>query len=358
MGEPVTEFKGNFSDILAITELRGSYPNVPYAAGVDYSALIAGDENPVFLTLPIGKANVTSGNNRHYDEAFVQELERQTLALKPVGLMGHLSDSERATAFPAEAVHWVGAIRDGDTLWGKGYIPPGPVRDRIQRYKAQGKSIATSIDAFAEGVYDIQLKAMRMSAKSLRLNQIDIAPADRAGIPDLAVVPHLTTEMQTPQAEPNQEPEMDRTQMIQELMRVAPRRGWMPSHAPELAQLEAIRETLGVNEEADVVKLISELKASEAAQAQAAITSRITELVSDPEKGVKVEAVRGLVRELVSARQPKSLADVDRAYGEVLDMASVKETLAATVQRAMGPRQGTPLAKQKGAGYFTYPQED
>src|SRR5690606_27672453 len=145
---------------------------VPIAADVDYAALIAGDDAPVFLTLPIGKAGATSGNKRHYDDAFVQELERQTLANKPIGLMGHLTEQERATAFPAEAVHWVGAIRDGDTLWGKAYVVPGAVRDRIQRYKAQGKAIATSIDAFAEGIYDESLKAMRMVAKSLRLNQI------------------------------------------------------------------------------------------------------------------------------------------------------------------------------------------
>src|SRR5690606_11477940 len=86
----VTEFKGSFTDVMVVTELRGAYPNVPIAPDVDYDALIAGDPNPMFLTIPIRKANVTSGNKRYYDEAFLQELERQTLENKPIGLMGHL----------------------------------------------------------------------------------------------------------------------------------------------------------------------------------------------------------------------------------------------------------------------------
>src|SRR5690606_5940640 len=113
---------------------------------------------------------------------------------------------------------WVGAARDGDTLWGKAYVVPGPVRERIARYKAQGKAIATSIDAFAEGVFDTAINAYRMVAETLRLNQIDIAPADRAGIPDLAAVPLLTTEMEdAPAPETEQEPEMDRLQVINEM---------------------------------------------------------------------------------------------------------------------------------------------
>lgn len=369
MGEQVKEFRGNFSDVLAITELRGSYPNVPISTDVDYAALVAGDDSPVFITLPIGKANVTSGNKRHYDEAFVQELERQTLANKPVGLMGHLSPQERATSFPPEAVHWVGAIRDGDTLWGKGYIPPGAVRDRIQRYKAQGKAIATSIDAFAEGVFDESLKAMRMVAKSLRLNQIDIAPADRAGIPDLAAVPMLTTEMESDaaQEEDPQEPEMDKLQVINEmtaddarLLPDAVRQAIVATvqTPPEVAQVQELRQALGVDENANLAQLVTELRQQQETQRKAAVKQRITELAADKDKGIKVESVRGLVTELVASRNPQTVEEADAAYAQVVEMQSVKDALAAAVQNAMGPKQRVPVPGQQGqAKYFPIPQE-
>src|SRR3972149_11512603 len=110
------------TDVMAVWELRGDYPDVPLAPDVDYAALVAGDEQPMFVTLPIGKVDAKSGNGRYYDESFVQELERQVLENKPVGLMGHLREADRATDFPLEAVHWVGAQRVGELLWGKGYV--------------------------------------------------------------------------------------------------------------------------------------------------------------------------------------------------------------------------------------------
>lgn len=364
----MNEFRGNFTDIVAVTELRGSYPNVPYAPDVDYQALVAGDDNPMFLTIPIGKAGVTSGNKRFYDEAFVQELERQTLRNKPIGLMGHLSEAERATAFPPEAVHWVGAARVGDTLWGKAYVVPGPVRERIRRYKAQGKAIATSIDAYAAGEWDATLGAFRMAADSLRLNQIDIAPADRAGIPDLAAVPLLTTEMdEGPEPEPETEQEdtvVDKLQVINEmtaddarLLPDAVRQAIVESVPvpPEVAQLQAIRETLALDGDADVLSAIAEMRRTQAEQAKAAITRRITELAAD----IQVEPVRELVVDLVAARNPQTVEEAEAAYKAVSESAHVTELLQAHVVATMGPRQGAGnLPSQNGQRkYFVIPEE-
>ena len=368
MDEQVQELKGNFSDVLAVTELRGSYPNVPIFADVDYAALVAGDDNPTFLTLPIGKVNAISGNKRYYDAAFVQELERQTLTNKPVGLMGHLSDTERSTSFPPEAVHWVGAMRDGDTLWGKAYVVPGAVRERIARYKNTGRAIATSIDAFAEGKWDENLKAYRMSASSLRLNQIDIAPADRAGIPDLAAVPILTKEMDGEPGEENQEPEVDKLQIINEMTaedaRLLPdvvRQAITATVQPpaEVAIVQELRTALGVDGQADLGKLIAEMSRVQETQRKAAILTRITELAApDSANGIKVDSVRGIVTELVNARNPQSIEAADAAYGQVLEMQSVKDALASAVQSKMGPPQRVPVAGQQvKAHYFNIPQE-
>lgn len=370
MAEPVKEIRGQFSDITVISELRGAYPNVPIAADVDYAALIAGDDSPIFLTIPIGKANVTSGNKRHYDEAWLQELEKQTLATKPIGLMGHLSEAQRATEFPMEAIHWVGAVREQDTLWGKGYIPPGPIRDRIRRYKAQGKSIATSIDATADGVWSDSLGAYHMQANTLKLAQIDIAPADRAGIPALANVPVLTSEMAPAEQKevPGGTPKMaekSKLEYINEMtaedarLLPAPVRSAVLSTVAtpaEVATVATIRETLGLDPKADVVGAITEMRRVQAEQAKAAVTNKITELVT---AGIKIEDVRPLVTELITARNPQTVQAAEDAYKAVVALDSVTKVLASHVQEQMGPPQRKPVQSQTGkAVYFNIPKKE
>lgn len=360
---------GAFHDVLVISELRGTYPNVPTSPDVDYAALTAGDSNPIFVTLPIGKANVTSGNKRHYDEAFLKELERQTLALKPVGLMGHLSPTERATAFPQEAVHWVGALREGDTLWGKAYVVPGAVRERINRYKASGKALATSIDALAEQVWDESLQAYRVNAATLRLGQIDLAPADRAGIPALAEVPLLTSEMDgSPTHVDDKEPEMGKLEVINELTaddaRLLPKPvreailAEVPT-APEVAQMQELRQTLGLDDKADVTKAVTELRQAQESARKNAVTSRITELAADKDKGIKVESVRAVVIEMVKSRNPQDEAAAEAAYKEVSESAPITELLKSTVATTMGPPQRAAVQPQTGENrYFKIPAKD
>lgn len=367
----MNEFRGDIHDVMVVWELRGDFPDVPLAPGVDRVALTFGDPDPVFLTLPIGQANVTSGNNRFYDEAWLQALERQTLENKPVGLMGHLDPKERTYAMPDEAVHWVGATRIGELLWGKGYIPVGPMRDRIRRYKATGAKIATSIDAFAEGIWDETLKAYRMAADTLRLNQIDIAPADRAGIPTLAAVPILTTEMADGEQSPDeteeseQETTMDKIQVIREmtpedapLLPEPVRQAILETApaAPEVALVTELRDELGTE---DVLAAIREMKATQEKQKQAAVTARIRELVEAAENGIGLAAMRPFVVELVEAQKPQTVEEAEAAYQQITERESVREMLAAGVREKMGPPQRVGLQGQNGKGkWFQIPEGD
>lgn|GEM_PF-1862707 len=369
MPAEIKEISGQFTDIVAIAELRGSYPNVPILPDIDYAALVAGDPDPLFVTLPVGRANVTSGNKRFYDEAWLQELERQIVEQRPIGLMGHLSDAQRATEFPQESLHWVGALAVDDVLWGKAYLAPnGPAKERLKKYKASGKSIATSIDAMASGAWDESLGAYRMDAKTLKLGQIDLAPADRAGVASLARVPVLTTEMTIPPivepVEIQKESTMDKLQVINEMTaddaRLLPepvRQAVIATVTtpPEVATVATVRELLGLDAKADVAGAIAEMKRVQAEQAKAAVTNRITELVND---GIKIETVRPLVTELVTARNPQTVAEVDAAYKAVSELESVKALLQARVVETMGPRQRTPVQGQNRQNkYFSIPEE-
>lgn len=370
MGGQVTEFHSRFTDVAVIWELRGNYPtDIPFFTDVDIAELTKGDDDPMFLTIPIGKANVVSGNKRFYDEAWLQELERQVVANRPIGIMGHLADDELATKFPQEAVHWVGVRRVNEMLWAKGYIPPGAARDRVRRYKATNKTLATSIFAKAEGIWNKARGALDMLAETLNLFQIDIGPADRVGISGLAMVPLLTSEMATlPDELEQQEIHMpDKLEIIQELKREDAR--LLPDEVraailetvatpPEVAQVQELREALGVDDKADLKAVVTEMRQTQETQRKDAIKSKITELVTDKDKGIKVEAVRGIVTELVTARNPQTVLEAETAYNDVAASAHVTELLKTQVVNTMGPALRTRVAGQQGAAkYFVIPTE-
>ena len=353
-----------FTDVMAIFEFRGQYPTVPITEGVDYEALIANDPDPLFVTMPIGKAGSTSANKRHYDEEFVLELERQVIQRRPIGLMGHLKDEDRKTEFPDEAVHWVGATREADMLWGKGYVPPGPVRDRMRRYKASGRSLATSIDAQASGKWDKDLGAMKMDGKSLSLNQIDFAPADRAGISALSVVPQLSREMgEDDSHESDKETMMDYTLEAfkemkpehQALLPEAVRNAILETvETPaEVAQMAEIRETLELGKDASVNDRVKEIMSEQAGQLKTQIAAKITELV---ETGIKLDHARPTIRHFVELEAPKTVEAVQECYDKVIALEVVTELLKTKVDGAGPEHKGTTTPSSE-AKYFVIPTE-
>ena len=352
-----------FTDVVAIFEFRGQYPTVPITEGVDYEALVAGDPDPLFVTMPIGKAGSTSANKRHYDEEFVLELEKQVLQRRPIGLMGHLNDEDRKTEFPDEAVHWVGATREADMLWGKGYIPPGPVRDRVKRYKASGRPLATSIDAQASGEWDGDLGAQRMDGKSLDLHQIDFAPADRAGISALSVVPQLSREMdEDNSSEGSEEGIMDFTleafkemkpehqALLPEAVRIAILE--TVETPAEVAQMALVRETLELDKDADVNARVKEILSSQAEQLKTQIAAKITELV---DAGIKLDHARPTIRHFVELEAPKTVEAVKECYDKVVALEVVTELLKVKVDGAGPEHKGSGTTPTTEAKYFVIP---
>ena len=358
-----------FTDVVAIFEFRGQYPTVPITEGVDYEALIAGDDEPLFVTMPIGKAGSTSGNKRHYDEKFIQELEKQVLLKRPIGLMGHLKDEDRKTEFPEEAVHWVGAIRENDLLWGKGYVPPGPVRDRVMRYKNTGKPLATSIDAKASGQWDADLGAMKMDGDSLDLHQIDFAPADRVGISALAVVPGLSREMEdgtTDDDDNNDRSSImaDKLEVIKELtaedaaiIPEAVRKAILETvEAPvEVEQMKTVRETLGINEGVDVNAHVVEILSEKTEQLQVQIDAKITELVDE---GIKLDSAKPIVKRYIGLEAPATVDAVQECYDKVIKNEDITEMLKAQVDGAGPEHKGTNTNGKSEAKYFVIPTEE
>ena len=69
--------------------------------------------------------------------------------------------------------------------------------------------------------------------------------------------------------------------------------------------------------------------------------------------------MRGVITELITLRKPQTVEEANEAYKLVTEMESVKASLVAAVQGAMGPNLTPAAQPQNGkAKYFAIPQED
>lgn len=317
-----------------VSEFAGAVPEVSLAAGVDLALLTQGDDDPMFVTLPVAEVDAVSGNNRYYDAAFVKELERQILEERPPALMGHLPDEDRATAHPLPAGYWVGASRHDNKLWGKAYIPPGAVREYMRRQKATNSKIGTSVYGTAESVWMPEKSAYRVT--NFELESIDFGAPKRIGVRSLGAVPEVTSELEGDGL-------MDRTQVIREMTaddaRILPDvvRSAVLETAPErgvLAELAGILDTEG-----DVVDAVRELVNNYRVLNRTLVNQAIDAAVTEQ---VKVESVRGIVVELVRAKSPASVDAVGDVVAEVVGGDVVKTLLETALVSEMGPAQRRP----------------
>jgi hypothetical protein len=368
-------------DVIAVTEFRGKagedFPaEIPFSDGVDITALTEGDDKPFYATLKIGMADVVSGNLMYYGEEEVGEILRQTVTKRPTGGRGHLREDELSSALPANPLHWVGAVRDGDFAWGKGYIAPGETREWLRRLGATKAEVATSIFGYADDVtWDEEHDAFRMMLHApdetghtgFVLEYIDLASPERAGVPSLAMVPQIAREM-AGNGHTRKESVMDKLELIKAM--TADDAKLLPDvvvqavitqseTAQQLAeaqrQLAELRTALGLDDKGDVIATVKAQVEETAKATQTAVTAKITELVNT----VKVEDVRPVVLELVQAEKPATVEAVQAVFDSVVARESIKALLAKTVAHTMGPRQDRPTAKGgKERQFFTIPSKE
>jgi len=166
-----------------VSEFKGQFPNVPPAPGVNLAELISGDDDPMFLTVPISRIGEVSRSGLVHDKALADALVAQVNGDRPGGLMGHLRDDERATKHPVSAIHWIGATLDTDTVWAKGYIPRTQVdvREEYRIAKAKGGKVATSV--YGRAMREFAGGSREWRARDFDLESIDLAPHKRAALP-------------------------------------------------------------------------------------------------------------------------------------------------------------------------------
>ncbi len=303
----------------ALGTFAGTFPQVPTAAGVDMDALRQTDTDPMFVTLPIvPEVGATSRNGLLYDEALADSIVKQINDKRPEGIFGHLRDEERSSSYPEPAAIWVGAMRDGSTVWAKALVTDPRAKDRIRRLKATGGQIATSI--YGKGRYEQTSKAGVRRLADFDLETLDFAPPARAALQNGAQ-PAITAELE------QGDPEMTKEELIAELTA-----GDIPQELREqiIGEAQSRSQTATTIAElqqqiADRDAMVTELQGSIAEQQRTQfetdLDSRVAELTDWQVTGEDAESRLGAFRRTLRARIVAELGDQRDS-----------ETVAETVQ--------------------------
>jgi hypothetical protein len=353
----------------SIGEFGGSYPSVPIANGVDLEALKALDADPFYVTLPIiPEVGAISKNGLLYDEALVGSVEEQINSKRPGGIFGHIKEVDRGSAFPIPEGMWVGAKREGNSLWAKCYIPPGAAREHLRRLKVMGGNIATSI--YGKGDYEAVSKGVKR-VKNFMLESLDFAPPERAAL-GYGARPILTAEL-----DQENHSNMDKQQILAELT---------ADDVPANVQEQIIRKAQAQSDNtrqvaelatqvADRDKMIAELqtgisefrKAAFNSAVDAQVTAKTAWKVVGDEAKKKLEAFQRtfrsrLIAELdgsqdtdkVSEAANVAWADLEPLAETVRDALSGPPAVVSSKVRGTVPFVDTPEARAQARGGFTF----
>jgi len=346
--------------------LTGNYPDVRISESVDYNKLTEGDDNPVFITLPIGQVDTKSRNGRHYNRENVETIVNAINEQRSIGQKGHLRDDERAYRFDIPPLFWLGATLETDgRAWAKGYVLQSApdVREYVRVAKATNSKIGTSI----YGTGDVDDEG---NVSNLDIESIDLAHPGRLGVEMAGAVPIVTQETiveDTEQAEETTMPsdaikeqngqntpvDSPSVQEIAELKRqhrdeVRELQGQLDDNRDKLADFAAIAELLGNPKDVVVAARawkaqIADLQRENKDLLKEAIKAQVAEAVA-------IEDRRPVIEQLVSDREPTTRNEVTSRLEEVLKLDYVKTLLKSGVQEQMGPKQQRPVKSSEGEG--------
>jgi len=361
----VRKIKGVLSE--AQHALRGDYPDVPLAEGVNLAELTEGDDNPMFITLPIAFV-ATSRNQVNYAEKDVIRIVNAVNTRNVVGNLGHLPEWERPYTFDIPPLRWVGATYNADTrtAWGKAYVLPTArdVRDYIRASKGANAEIGTSIYGYA----DVDIDG-NIVGETLVLENIDLAHPMRLGMPMAGRIPHITQETmkdnpspvveETPMDPNTNKPKEEtqglivsetETQLRKQVSELTTQLRDLTIRQSEaevrLKDLNQVIEML--NKPADVVLALQAELAKTKDLANENLRLLESAITTEVAKKVVAESVRPTIEAMVKAQKPARYNDMLVVLESVLAQEHIKLLLKHTTLVEMGPPQQRPVVPPDG----------
>lgn len=351
-------------------------PSVKTYPDVDVALLTRGDDDPFYIVLPIARVGEVSGNGLYYDETLVQAIAEQLKGLG--GIRGHIPYDHRSTAYPLSDVHWVGHQRTGDTLWAKGYIPPGDTREDIRRIKARRGKLSTSI--YGSGIPVVGEDGYRRLKQPV-LEQVDLAPTSRAAVKlddgEFAIVSEMTKnegtmedkDMKATLAEMDTASiyEMIPTAKLAELVEMYMKKSGKRVVAAEMADT-IVSQQLRVSELQQQYALVTdalaqrnteidELRQREFVRAADAVVAELINWQADSDAGKqRVMSLRNSLRQRVMGKMTTRDLDVfrEQAIAEMQNpefrviAETVRDTMAGASSFAQPNQSSKPSAREQG----------
>lgn len=333
------EQRGPIHEVM-ITEFKGKFPDVPTRPEIDMNKLTKGDDDPFIMTLRVSQVGKESKSGLLHDDSLASSIAEQVNTQATTGIMGHLRDEDRGTAYPVADIHWLGAVYQDGATWAKGYIPKTKeqVREHYRILMETGGKAATSI--YGAGIKQmVDKKRGTYRLKEFRLEQLDLAPIERAALP-LDSGFQITKQMQD--QDPEEITEMDREQLIAELK---------ASDIPVLLREQIIQEWQSSQGDADRIKQMETENASlkaenekyRVAEFAAALDGKIAEMVTfdakSEEAKKKLSALRANVRRVVVAELAgkTDMGNAEKAISEYVGSDEYKALAEAVVVELAGP---------------------
>lgn len=281
-------------------ELRGSYPDVPFAPGLNIADFSGPNgDKPLFVTLPVAPIGKRSRNGLDWDEAAADRLVEQINSKRPEGILGHIPKEQRGTRYDLPVVRWIGATKHANMVWAKAYVDP--TRADVASYFTTAKAAQSRV-----GVSVYGMRGER-GLHDLSLESIDFGHPDRLGNPDASGVPHITAEFE----EENQDVDVEK--FVAELN--ASRDGLRD----EIAELRGERDKLK--------QQVAELTTSDAT-----LQAIVAELDGLADADKPVEAVRGLVAGMQQLRQQMQEHEVRSTVAELIQLQPLRNFIVGQIR--------------------------
>ncbi len=287
--------------IIYVSEFAGGFPEIAVPADVDISQLTRDGEPPFWVTLPIvPDIGQVSANGLLYDDNLAASIEEQINSKRPGGNFGHLADDVRDTAYPHPKAVWVAAVRVGQTLWAKCYVPAGEAREHLRNLKAVGGRIATSI--FGKGEFEKVSKGVQRLV-NFQLETVDFAPPERAALGYAAPV-RVTAEMLEHEEEIDMPSEVTEMAQVSETLRaqIIAEHEQKSGAARQVAELTTERD----NAVAELASVREQNRQRAVVEVRRSIKDRVAELsgwrTTDPHAANDLEALRRTVVEFAESK--------------------------------------------------------
>lgn len=328
-----------------ITEFKGKVPDVPTRPGVNLAELTEGDDKPFILTMEVSREGKKSRSGLVHDRALGETIASQINEMATTGIMGHLKDEERGTAFPTPDIYWLGASRVDGRTYAKGYIPKTKpeVREHFRIQMKVGGKAATSIYGAAQREM-VDAKQGTHRLKNFRLEQLDLAPFERAALP-LDGTFTITKQMDGADeyvrgaSSDDRSNDMDKTELIKQLTAADIPATLREQIVKEYAETNKTQsrvaelETQVNQRDARITELTTQLGTFQRSDFEAKLTAKIAEMVD-------LEPLRSTVRRIVLAEIGKDcldLAKAETAIKEYVDTDDYKTIAKGVVAELAGP---------------------